>query len=635
MVAASHFGESSFAPYASSVHDVSATLKGHATIHRRDELQGAASMAVPPSRAQRSLLVALASVLAILFVVYLCGLSSGKRIGAVSLLRVLAASSGGEGCGESEDSSSTDTPAYHSPEGRLTIPAQLVPVTEALHAKLGKVASSTSSAETITVAAGKGILGTAPPRLDTGRGQAAMKRSGKEQSSVHPGAKQLRLEPLSEETQLQPPPYPLDPDLELLIDSVLFREDYVFSEGFWLADYEAVQATADAPAGAEPPAVGGVSERPDASTATGKTVYALQSPSSLLPRHHREPGEERNAEGSLFTDTTGRRPQRGSPAGVEALHSGPGVDATEQANEVYFQAFKADALSGPKLERVTGPGGAGNSLPSSSRASAASPVRILGITLPQQGDLARQLPPGTELPTDANVILHFTWLGNVYPGVPESVLRTHPFYRHPHNQPPSKTRSVDVRFALSYARTRVQANKTLGRCREIMEKLLPSPEDFDDLVCEAERLCGYALGRMPVACPRGLASLAVDTLGNIFLVLDTLHCVAEVLGDHAQKQSWWPLIIRRTESAVFVPKRTPQIAGKRFTNSDVAQTLQVALEYYRRGGRPPTRMVIGLKEALLCEPGTSSKFNGERWNPWREAAVHFRLSVLPGLQDRN
>ncbi|CDJ35686.1 uncharacterized protein EMH_0099820 [Eimeria mitis] len=58
-------------------------------------------------------------------------------------------------------------------------------------------------------------------------------------------AKHLRLETVVEETPLQPPPPPLDPGLDSLIDSVLFGIDDPFSEDVWLDDEQKLHSTAD------------------------------------------------------------------------------------------------------------------------------------------------------------------------------------------------------------------------------------------------------------------------------------------------------------------------------------------------------------------------------------------------------
>ena len=245
-----------------------------------------------------------------------------------------------------------------------------------------------------------------------------------------------------------------------------------------------------------------------------------------------------------------------------------------------------------------------------------------------------QSTSGMALPSDANVVLHFRWLRDLFPGISDSVLRTHPFYYFPQNQNTRSRRSFNTQFAASHARTLMSPNSALGRCREVMKKSSLTTQDLDDLQTQVERLCGYASATMPISYCRGQAIHVIDTLGTIFLVLDTLHCAAEVLGDNIMKHLWWPSITRRMESATLVKKRDFVVPGKCYRNAEIARTLQCALGYYREGMRPPILMVTGLKQALLCEPSLSSKFKAERWDAWRQDAAEWLRSIESGLSGR-
>ncbi|CDJ54254.1 hypothetical protein, conserved [Eimeria brunetti] len=248
-----------------------------------------------------------------------------------------------------------------------------------------------------------------------------------------------------------------------------------------------------------------------------------------------------------------------------------------------------------------------------------------------ESDSTEQPASLAQLPTDANVIAHFAWLGRVYPGVPDSVLQTHPFYRYPKTQPAPGTTPFDVRRAETFVKFRLLAPTELDVCKEIMGKQFLSPQDFQQLILHAERLCGYAIKKMPVACKRPIATDAIETLGMVFLVVDTLHCLTEILGKFSMKHLWWPLVVRHIENARYAPKRDFVVPGKCSRNAEIARTLDAALDYYRQGHRPPVRMVVGLKEALLCEPLERWKFSSTRWNPWREDAAQWRQSIVPSL----
>ena len=245
-----------------------------------------------------------------------------------------------------------------------------------------------------------------------------------------------------------------------------------------------------------------------------------------------------------------------------------------------------------------------------------------------------QSTSGTALPSDENVVLHFSWLAEVLPGLPDSVLRTHPFYHVPPKQEGDCRRSFDRQFSNAYRSIMVNPHPALNKCREVMKKSSLTTQDLNDLLAQAERLCGYASATMPISYRRGQAAYAMETLGLIFLVLDTLHCAAEVLGDNIMKHLWWPSVIRHIEGAMFVPKREFVKRGKCYKNVDVALTLAAALNYYREGLRPPVRMVIGLKQALFYEAAKRSKFQAERWDAWRQDAAEWARSIESSLSGR-
>ncbi|CDJ50706.1 hypothetical protein EBH_0035680 [Eimeria brunetti] len=413
---------------------------------------------------------------------------------------------------------------------------------------------------------GKRGLEAATPHLEAQRTQTSHKRKAEEQSKVGTEAKHLRLEPDNEETQVQSPLPPLDPELDSLIDLVLSEVDDAFAESVWLGDADPLHSTADPPTDSKRPVSGGGSELLHKDI--GALGIAYQLPAQ--PSEHKERKVEEGVEPPLSADSPAPPTQQGLPVNAGALQTGPVPHAERSAS------------------------------------------------------LA-------QLPTDANVIAHFEWLGRVYPGVPDSVLETHPFYRYPkyHPAPGTTPFDVDLAEALASAKFRIQASSALAVCREIMGKEMLSSYDFQQLLFHTERLCGYAMGRMPVGSTRHKARRAIENLGMVFLVLDTLHCAAEILGERSMKHLWWPKIIRHIDRAGYT--RHFLEPGNLSTNAEIISTLDSALEHYRRGQRPPLRMVVGLKEALLCKPGHHSTFGRSRWSPWREDAAQWRQSIVPSL----
>ena len=212
----------------------------------------------------------------------------------------------------------------------------------------------------------------------------------------------------------------------------------------------------------------------------------------------------------------------------------------------------------------------------------------------------------------------------MFSGVPPELLKTHPFYRVPPVQETSPTeetvtvRSFDLSIAMSLCTTQRFAVNALRRCVEIMKKGTFAPSDLNELLSNVESLCSFAIKNMPVTYRRGQAKCAIETMGMIFLVLDTLYCAAEVLGERSMGHLWWPLILHRIQDARFLAQKINAQSSRYSYNVDLARTLHTALGYYRRRQRPPPMMVVGLKMALLCTPDSTTKFTAEQWGPWRE-----------------
>ena len=242
-------------------------------------------------------------------------------------------------------------------------------------------------------------------------------------------------------------------------------------------------------------------------------------------------------------------------------------------------------------------------------------------------------------PSDGGVLLYFGWLRDMFSGFSPERLATHPFYRVPPVQAASPTektvtvRSFNLSIAMSLSTTQRFAVNALKRCGEILKKDALAPSDINELLCNVESLCSFAIRNMPVTYRHGQAKCAIEIMGMIFLVLDTLHCAAEVLGTRAMKQSWWPLVLHRIRDATFVPQKINTHNSRLCNNVDVARTLHAALGYYRRSERPPLTMVVGLKKALLCTPDSTTKFATMQWDPWREDDEEWIRSTQSNLGD--
>ncbi|CDJ58078.1 hypothetical protein EMWEY_00013740 [Eimeria maxima] len=220
------------------------------------------------------------------------------------------------------------------------------------------------------------------------------------------------------------------------------------------------------------------------------------------------------------------------------------------------------------------------------------------------------------------------WLEAMLRGVSDQLLRTHPFHRLPEVEPELPRHPFNEDKAAGFRRRKQNVVWLLSACRHLLKKEQLTSDELGALMSYTERLCGYATGSMPTY---STSKAAIDILGRAFMVLDTLHCLAEVLGSSARKEEWWPAVVRHIENAGYRGTSKEYVMGKTYWSSPVVNALRVALDYYRVGTRPPLRLVVGLKLAMLLSPN-STGFKESKWDPWREDALQWLQSIRPSAQ---
>lgn len=213
----------------------------------------------------------------------------------------------------------------------------------------------------------------------------------------------------------------------------------------------------------------------------------------------------------------------------------------------------------------------------------------------------------------------------MYRGISDEVLESHPFYRHPGRQPQMSTKLFRLSIAVTFRQVKQAPISTMAQCREILKNKSLTVEEFEMLVHHVERVFGHATGSMHIGAAQP-ALKAVALLGHIFLVVDMLYCAAEVLGENSRKNVWWPEVMHRIEGSRYYLPRMPDFSESPSWITGMACALNTALDYYRRGLRPPARLVVGLKEKLFCDPAIK-KFQIVSWDPWRTDAADWRRWV--------
>ncbi|CDJ47256.1 hypothetical protein, conserved [Eimeria brunetti] len=437
---------------------------------------------------------------------------------------------------------------------------------------------------------------------------------------------------------------PLDADVDALIDSVLaggkdmlFAETQRIFEGGIIWD----EGSSFSPTSLQFPEDGdGSDENYDGtSTAEMKSETALSSPQSGIdasssvdqlssPQPLPQEGTggleaddwmeelEDLSESAKVPSSTEVVPElpkgRGKPMEGESTSKPPGTPSAEGPVEPEEeQETEEPAMSSPA---------------SSSGASTALPVPSgsPGRAMPQKNGAGQQTASASS-PIVAGKFLN--WLQSVYPGVSDQVLLTHPLYRFPKRKMVFRMKSFNTGFAAALRSFNFSPISVLGECRILFQKDWLNVKDYEALMAHTERLCGYASGFMNTKIGHTRLRKTIDTLATILIIVDTLHCLTELLGKISKKETWWPWIVKNIESARFTPYIGTRVR-KRSRELDLAVSLDFAIEYYRRGRRAPPRLLIGLKEAIFFGSGPT-KFSGSSWDLWREEVEAWR-EKLPG-----
>ncbi|CDJ36102.1 LOW QUALITY PROTEIN: uncharacterized protein EMH_0062670 [Eimeria mitis] len=241
------------------------------------------------------------------------------------------------------------------------------------------------------------------------------------------------------------------------------------------------------------------------------------------------------------------------------------------------------------------------------------------FNLLQMGMLAERAEAAVDELTNS-----FEWLRDMLKGVSDEMLQAHPFFRYPKTDLGIISRIFDERRARLFRPFHQKVVSMLSMNREMFKMQRLSATEGNILMDNMERLCGYATGIMPTSAT---AKSAVERLGRAFFIIDSLYCSAEVLGRSARKHVWWPWIANHIKRLVHCPQQRKSGDGGNTWCFPIVKGLNAALDYYRRGRRPPARLVVTLKLALVTAP-KATEFRDRKWDPWRKDAKDWHFANL-------
>ncbi|CDJ49577.1 hypothetical protein EBH_0027260 [Eimeria brunetti] len=197
-------------------------------------------------------------------------------------------------------------------------------------------------------------------------------------------------------------------------------------------------------------------------------------------------------------------------------------------------------------------------------------------------------------------------------GQPRPDLRSHPFFRLPSVSADASVRPLQMKkWELLRRRTLSETNALLA-IKNILKKQQPlTSNDLLSLMENLELLVEHIIHLKPETVDMLSPKFITEKQSIALLLTDAMYCAAEVLGDKARKGEWW----KHAVNAIPVyrhPKINAATRGAAQRNLIIGQLLQSALQFYRKGKRPPAQLLVPLKQIILCTPSLPTLRRG----PW-------------------
>ncbi|KAL8439767.1 hypothetical protein Efla_002669 [Eimeria flavescens] len=194
----------------------------------------------------------------------------------------------------------------------------------------------------------------------------------------------------------------------------------------------------------------------------------------------------------------------------------------------------------------------------------------------------------------------------------------HPYVRLPDVDPGTNTRDFDPSGTKTHEYTLGVIFEPLKTIRELLLRPSLNSRDVATLIRAAEALVCNC-GRKFTAIPKTRnPSRVIRDVAMVFLALDALVSVSQVLPGKICMGHWWPTFVEpiSTDLNSYVPARKMKIAAQR--NLDLLSQLLSAIEIYKQGRRPRDKVVIELKRKIFGPNNAIYPFSEQRFDPWRQ-----------------
>lgn len=199
---------------------------------------------------------------------------------------------------------------------------------------------------------------------------------------------------------------------------------------------------------------------------------------------------------------------------------------------------------------------------------------------------------------------------------PRMASSTHVYYRLPFLRPGRVARSFNVERAFAECNKRVRSFPSLLRLRALLERIEITPQDASALVAHSEEVVGRLYYDLQLPIATGWLAGVVAQLGRLYLYLDMVISVVQVVGPSMHASEWWPRIQSVIPSPIFITTRYWGRADCK-EHAILATELSRALQLMKMGTRLGEEDTIKLKKQLFGK-GAVKEFKRTKWDPWRK-----------------
>ncbi|CDJ51676.1 hypothetical protein, conserved [Eimeria brunetti] len=232
-----------------------------------------------------------------------------------------------------------------------------------------------------------------------------------------------------------------------------------------------------------------------------------------------------------------------------------------------------------------------------------------------RASVGRQLPLVT-------IDTYPTIRGALQAGVP--ALEHHPYYRLPVLAPGVVVDTMLPEGVMRPIKMNISSYAQFATLRRLFAKPVLNQDDADEAMVAIEKLVRKTARRARRGIRQVRPLFGASTLGSYFLVFDYLVSALQVFGGSSGLPEWWGEFVSVFDFDYFYPTPSKGSRESGIYNTQLANSLLVALNMYKKGERPSAHVVIELKRHLFFGEHGPQQFKRAQWDPWREEDEAFR-----------